>query len=254
MCGAGGAAGSADPTEYGAAGQLLAEAHLGFRQVTEHADKALAVVDEHRIAVEEVVADQRHLAGGWGLDRCAGGHGKVQARMWVALFAIEEAAHAEAAGQRAVDRFVEQQVARRGGAELLVGAGLLGQFALDAFEVAGVRVDHLGVFQGDALLGVLLAGDRETQLAASAVELLQAGFERQRQADDTDPARLVLFHHQHRFTLKARAGCSGARPQFDHCDAARYRVVEQAGEKALGVGGQGEAEQQCDQRAQAVGS
>src|SRR3990167_9658562 len=81
---AGGAAGGADPAEYGAACQLLAEAHVGFRQVTEHADKALAVVDEHRIAVKEVVTDQRYLAGGRCLDRCASGHGKVQARMGVA--------------------------------------------------------------------------------------------------------------------------------------------------------------------------
>jgi hypothetical protein len=57
--------------------------------------------------------------------------------MGVALFAIEEAAHAELARQRPVDRFVQQQVARQVRAEAAVGLDLLGQFAVDALEVAG---------------------------------------------------------------------------------------------------------------------
>jgi hypothetical protein len=46
--------------------------------VTEHADEALAVVDEHRIAVEEVVADEDDLASGWCLDGSAGSDREVE--------------------------------------------------------------------------------------------------------------------------------------------------------------------------------
>ena len=72
-----GAPSGADPAQYGAACQWLAKLHVDLRQVAEHADKALAVVDKHGIAVEEVVADQCHLAGGWRFDRRASGHGKI---------------------------------------------------------------------------------------------------------------------------------------------------------------------------------
>ena len=49
--------GGADPTDDAAAGQALAQLHVDLRHVAEHADEALTVIDEHRIAVEEVVAD-----------------------------------------------------------------------------------------------------------------------------------------------------------------------------------------------------
>ncbi|MNQ90456.1 hypothetical protein D3C85_1057990 [compost metagenome] len=58
----GGAAGGADLAEHGAARQLVADFDADLRQVAEHADQPLAVVDEHGLAVEEVVADQDHLA------------------------------------------------------------------------------------------------------------------------------------------------------------------------------------------------
>ena len=93
------------------------------------------MVDKHRVAIEEVVADQDHLARRRGLDRRAGRHREVQAGVGIALFTIEEAAHAELARQRPVDRFVQQQIARRVRAERAVGRDLLGQFTLDALEV-----------------------------------------------------------------------------------------------------------------------
>lgn len=76
----GGATGGADFADHGAAGQLLADLHVNFRHVAEHADKALAMIDEHGVAIEEVVAAQDHLAGGWRLDRGACRHGEVQGR------------------------------------------------------------------------------------------------------------------------------------------------------------------------------
>ncbi|MNI69359.1 hypothetical protein D3C73_1251010 [compost metagenome] len=130
------------------------------------------------MAVEEVIADEDDFAGGRGLDGCAGGHGEIQARVRVAFFAIEEAAHAELARQRAVDRLVQQQVARCVRAEGAVGGDLLGQFALDALEVALVWIDLLGVFQGDALFRVLLAANAEVEGATAAADGLHARLDR----------------------------------------------------------------------------
>ncbi|MNT70225.1 hypothetical protein D3C72_2085870 [compost metagenome] len=73
------AAGRADFADHVTTGQWLPHLHVDFRHVAEHADKALAMVDEHRVAIEEVVADQDHLAGGRGLDWRTAGYGEVQA-------------------------------------------------------------------------------------------------------------------------------------------------------------------------------
>ncbi len=105
--GTGGAAGGADPADDAAAGQALAQLHVDLRHVAEHADEPLAVVDEHRIAVEEVVADQDHLARRRRLDGGAGTDREIEAGVGVALLAVEEAAQPERAGERALHRFVE---------------------------------------------------------------------------------------------------------------------------------------------------
>ena len=110
--GACGASGGADLAHYVATSQLLANLGVNFRHMAKHADEALAVIHEHRIAIEKVVADQDHFASGRGFDRCACWYRKVEARMGIALFTIEKAALAKLAGQRSVDRFVQQQVAR----------------------------------------------------------------------------------------------------------------------------------------------
>ena len=68
--------GRTDFADHAAASQLLADLHVNLRHVAEHADEALAMVDKHRVAIEEVVADQDHLARGRGLDRCTGGTAK----------------------------------------------------------------------------------------------------------------------------------------------------------------------------------
>ena len=133
--------------------------------------------------------------------------------------------------------FVEQQIARRTRAELLVGAGLLGQLTLDAFEIGRARIDLLLVFQADVLLLIALAADLKGQrLRARDLNLLLAGFDRQWNADDGDPAPTVLAHHQHRFALIARLRRLGLFRQGDHGHATGYRFVQQAGEKALGLG------------------
>lgn len=58
----GSAACRTDLADHCAAGELVADFHVDLRHMAEHADKALAMVDEHGVAVEEVVAYQNHLA------------------------------------------------------------------------------------------------------------------------------------------------------------------------------------------------
>lgn len=89
--------------------------------------------------------------------------------MRVALFAVEETTHTELARQRAVDRLVQNQIARRAGTETAVGADLLGQFALDPLIVFRVGVDLTLVLEGDVLFRVLLAADLEVERAPAEV-------------------------------------------------------------------------------------
>ena len=212
--------------------------HVDFGEVAEHADQPLTVIEKYRLAVEEVVADEDDLACRWCLDRRATVGGEIQARMWVAFLAIEEAAQTEGAGQRAVDWPVEQQVAWLAWAELLVGAGLLGQFALDTFEVLGVGGDLLLILDGDALLGVVLAAHLKAEcLTARDLYLLSARFDAERDADNGDPALAVFTHGQHRLALITHLGRLRRVAQIDHRHATWHRFVQQAGDETFGVGG-----------------
>ncbi|MNM67618.1 hypothetical protein D3C81_791540 [compost metagenome] len=242
--------GRAHTPDHLAPAQLLPHLHIDLRHMAEHADKALPVVDEHRTAIEEVIAHQNHLAIGRGLDRRAGRHREVQPGMWVAFFAIEETAHAELARQRATDRLVEDQVARQGRAEAAIGLDLLGQLTIDALEVSRVRVDLAGVLQGDALLGVLFTTYAERQGTAALAQHRGAGLLGQRDANDGQPV-VLLFHHQHRLAVEAGAGRTGGGAEVDHRHAAGYRLVQRAGDVAgLGAAGQqqeGKGKQGCEQ-------
>ncbi len=197
------------------------------------------MVDEHRLAIEEVVAGENYLAGGRCLDRCAGLGGEIQPRMRIAFFTVEEAAQAERRGERTIDGFVEQQVAGLVGAEAPVGFGLFGQFPLDALEVVGVRVDLAFVLQGDVLGAVFARLDLEAALAAIDLDLLCAGLGRERDTEDGDPALAVLVDHQCRLALVAHLRRDGTVAQIDHGDATRHRLVQQAGDEAFGVNGEG---------------
>src|SRR5690606_24710554 len=181
---AGGAAGGAHLAEHLAARQALADADIHLGQVAEHADQSLAVVDEHRAAVEEVVADQDHLAGGRRAHRCTGRSGEVQAGMRVALLAIEEAAQAERRGQAAFHRSVEMQVARLERTEAPIGFLLLGQLATDARQGLRAGADLLPVLQGDVLLAIGALLHLEVSWLAVDQQGLAAGRGLQRHADD----------------------------------------------------------------------
>ncbi len=144
-----------------------------------------------------------------GLDRGAGAHCEVEAGVGIALLAIKKATQAKRAGEGAVDRLVEQQVAWLVGAEGLVSPGLLRQLAVDTCHILGKRIDLTAVLELDVLLAVVLGGHGEAESTAiTCVQLLGAGHAFQRDADDGDP--LVVFaHHQHRFVMIAGRGGSG---------------------------------------------
>lgn len=163
-----GASGGADLAHYVATSQLLANLGVNFRHMAKHADEALAVIHEHRVAIEEVVADQDHFTGRRGFDGRTCRYGKVEASVGVAFFTVEKAAHAKLAGQRSVDRFVQQQVTRGVGAESTVSLDLNRQLVVDALDVSRVGVDLALVLQRDALLGVFLVAHREAQFPRAA--------------------------------------------------------------------------------------
>jgi len=63
---------------------LVPSLHGECRQVAVDRDESLAVIDDHIVAVEEVIADIDDHAVRRRPDRCAGGGGNVHARMRIA--------------------------------------------------------------------------------------------------------------------------------------------------------------------------
>jgi len=162
--------------------------------------------------------------------------------MRVAFLAIEEATQTERRGERAIDRTVEQQVAGLIGAELAIGFGLLGQLAFDALEIVGIWIDLALVLQGDVLCAVFAGLDLEAERAASDIHLLLAGLDRERDAEDGDPALAVFADYQCGLVLIAHRRRGRAAAQIDHRHTARHGLVQQAGNETLGMDGKGERE------------
>ncbi|MNI36395.1 hypothetical protein D3C73_904430 [compost metagenome] len=172
--------------------------------------------------------------------------------MGVALLAVEEAAQSEGAGEGAVDRLVEQQVAGLNRTEGLVGLVLFGQLTVDARHVLGQRIDLAAVLQLDVLLAIVLVADGETQGAAIAhLQLMGARLTLERNADDGNPVPPLFAHHQHRFVQIASGGRLGPIPQRHHGHAPRHRVVEQSADEA-GFGMKGGAAEQQNEEEQAA--
>ncbi len=88
---------------------------------------------------------------------------------------------------------------------------MLGQFALDTFVVFGVGIDLTFVLERDVLLRVFLAANGEVERAPAGRDLLSAGFDGQRNADDGQPACALFLDHQHRFALIDGGRCLSAR-------------------------------------------
>ncbi len=90
------------------------------------------------------------------------------------------------------------------------------------------------------MLGAVFARlDLEAALAAIDLDLLHARLGGEWNAEDGDPALAVLVDHQCRLALVAHLRRDGAVAQIDHGDAARHRLVQQAGDEAFGVNGEG---------------
>jgi len=102
-------AAGADLADQLASADLLPCMHEHSRQVAVHCDQALAVIDQHGIAIEEITAGVDHAAAGGRVHRRSEGRGNVHAGVRVTRFAVEDAARAKRAGTHAVDRRAQLQ-------------------------------------------------------------------------------------------------------------------------------------------------
>ena len=176
-------------------------------QMVVHRDQPLAVVEEHGVAVEEIIAGVDHDAGRGRDHHRARGRGDVEPAVRRARLVVEEAPQAEAAAQPPARRQVEMQRRLRQlgpGMERLLDQLLL---ARNPLEVFGIRLDQALVCNGEVLGLVFLGPDRECQFAArAAIAHGQALFARnglQRQPDHRLPLVLMVYHH-HALAIEAR--------------------------------------------------
>src|SRR3569623_846409 len=105
----GGAAGLADRADERAALELLAGFHVDAAQMAVHRHQTLAVIDEHGVAIEEVIARRDHAARCRRAHRTARGRGNVEASVRIARQAVEDAPQPEWAAERAIGRQIELQ-------------------------------------------------------------------------------------------------------------------------------------------------
>src|SRR3569832_1452666 len=166
---AGGAAGLADRADHVAARDVLARLHVDALHVAVHGHQALAVVDEHGVAVEEVIAGRDHASRRGCAHEAPGRGGDVEAAVRGARQAVDDAAQAERAAQGPVRGELELQrhlgrFAKRGegGVHFLL-------VAADAFHIFGRGFDLAFVLDGEALRLVSLVAYREALRGLRAV-------------------------------------------------------------------------------------
>ena len=195
----GDATGGAHGADRLAGGDVLSRLHVDPAQVAVHRHQPRTVVEDHRVAVEEIVADVGDLCRSRRLDRRAGRGGDVHAGVRTARLVVEEAA--QAVGTRALSRHRLHELQCRGraireGVQRLADALLLD---LDALEVA-LREVHLAGGDLEFLHVVRLAGDVKTEaLGLAAVihhQFLATRLGAERDADDDDPAVALAQHHR----------------------------------------------------------
>ena len=92
---------------------VLALMHRDRGQVAVHGDQTLAVVDQHRVAVEEIIAGIDDPPGGGGVHRRAAAGRDVHAGVRVARLVVEYAPRAEGTGADPRDRRRSRSVAGR---------------------------------------------------------------------------------------------------------------------------------------------
>jgi len=109
----GDAAAGPDFADQRAGGDLLPGMHENGRQVAVHRDQSLAMIDQDRIAIEEITAGVDYAAAGSRVHCGSERRGNVHAGVRVTRFAVEDAARAKRAGTHAFDRRQQPQRCRR---------------------------------------------------------------------------------------------------------------------------------------------
>src|SRR5688572_27686179 len=190
--------GGADIAQYLADLELLSDLDTHLREVAVHGHQALAVIDDHVVAVEEVTAHVHHATRERRLDRGTRWRSDVHATVRLARFAIEHAAQTERAGAPARHRLTQSKCGRSIRRESLErGAHLFG-FAGHAGFVLGREI-HLARGHLELLHRVLLGRHLESDLPLVRARLLHAyaifaRFGVERNADDRHPARRLACH------------------------------------------------------------
>src|SRR5690606_18968464 len=185
---AGGQAGGADIADHRALGHVLALADLAeARHVRVQRGVALAVVEDHHVAVATLLADELHPGVAGGHDRGAGAGGVVHALVHAHLAQHRVVARAELGRQpRIRDRHADEALLQRAP----VG-GVVADLALVLEAHAGVGLAD-DVLRHLALVWFVVA-DVGCMLEAHAGVGLVAGGEACRQdAADADPLALAL--------------------------------------------------------------
>ncbi len=198
-------------------------------QMIEHADEALAMVEENGFTVEEIFSSLDDGPGQWRHDRRADGRGDIDAAVRLTRLVVEETPQSEDTAHRSAHR---QQASQRG--QRFLGPGgkrLLDDrlFAGDAREILFRRFHHALVLEREALYGIFLGlyGKRKfTRLALTVAgrDRLRARRERKWQSNHGLPPAVARYHHD-ALIGKMRYRCRlGVRHQRHDRDAARHRI------------------------------
>ena len=234
------AARRADESKHFARVDLVAALHVDAAQVAVHRHDPRAVVDEHRVAVEEEIALVEDAARGRCPDRRAGGRRDVHARVRIARLAVEEPPESETARALAGHGWPHAQLrhaAGRVGAERGVDTSLL---ALDPLEVLLLGIHVTLVLHLEVLLRVFLSGHAELELARLGLAgrqefgrlVARSGVERD--ADEGDPPCRARQHGSAVGVEDDLARRLDARAEFDDRDAARNAALPREVNRRVG--------------------
>src|SRR5712691_1366227 len=221
-------AGSADRADSLATRDTGALCDIDAAQMVVHGDQSLAMVEDHGEPVEEIIADLDHGARRGRGDRRSFRSRDIQAAVGLPWLVVEEAPQSEPARDAPLRRQVESEGVQRGIAEgrKRPDKGFL--LSRDPPEVFGLGFDLTAVGERH-MLGFVVAladfeGDRARgPLAVEHGELVRAGPQRERQADNGVPD-IPHSRNQHalavEYDLRSRAG---SPPDADDRDPAGHR-------------------------------
>src|SRR4051794_26305839 len=134
-------------------------------QVSIERDQALPMVEHDGLAEEEVAAGVDGPTGGRGDDAGARRRGDVEAGVWSARRAVDDAPRAEAAGAAPAGRRDEMQRRRRGIGKRMQQVREVLALALELLELRGGKIGALGRDR-QVLLGIAFRADADECRAA----------------------------------------------------------------------------------------